>query len=177
MATGRLTLDLGWGRSFHKLGPVELHIAAPRDLVFEGMSSPYLGRTPKAQKGSLEVLERGPDRVLARHVSDVPFVGTLTYKAQTLETVQFDAPERITFRHVRGPVPHAIEEFMLREEGEETVLTYSGELGIDFWALGQLAGKYWVVSEWLGQVESHMDEIKASAEKRAAAQLRRAARG
>jgi hypothetical protein len=176
MATGKLTLDLGCGRSLHQVGPLELYIEAPRDLVYEGLSSPYLGRTPSTLRGSLEVLERGQGMVLARHVSDLPVFGSLSYKAVTVETVQFEPPERIAFRHVRGPVPHALEEFVLREQREATVLTYRGELGIDFWALGQLAGKHWVAPQWLAQVETHLHEIKTSAEARSAARLRRAAR-
>jgi hypothetical protein len=34
MATGRLHLDLGWGRSLHQLGPLAMRIEAPRELVY-----------------------------------------------------------------------------------------------------------------------------------------------
>ena len=47
LAMGRLHLDLGWGRSFHELGPIEVRIGAPRDLLFEMIREPYLGHTPR----------------------------------------------------------------------------------------------------------------------------------
>jgi hypothetical protein len=57
--TGRLTIDLGWGRTRHPLGPLEVAIDAPRDVVFEVVASPYLGRAPRELRAQLEVLERG----------------------------------------------------------------------------------------------------------------------
>ena len=44
LAMGRLHLDLGWGRSLHRLGPLHVDVDAPRDLVYEVLSAPYLGR-------------------------------------------------------------------------------------------------------------------------------------
>ena len=176
MATGRLTLDLGWGRTLHQLGPIELEIDAPRKLVYQQLSSPYLGTTPRGLRDSLQVLERSDDMVLARHVSQVALFGRVTYSAATVETVQFEEPHLISFHHLRGPVPHAREEFSLEDRGQSTVLSYRGELGIDFWMLGNLAGKHWVVPEWLDKVESHMSEVKAGAEERAASRRRRTAR-
>lgn len=54
---GALTLDLGWGRSMHQLGPIILTVAAPREIVFEQISAPYLGRTPRELREKVEVLE------------------------------------------------------------------------------------------------------------------------
>jgi hypothetical protein len=168
MARGRLTLDADLGRSFHPLGPVAVEIDAPRDLVFEYLSAPYLGRTPRQVATTLEVIERGSDMVVARHFSKVAF-----YTSETVESVRFEAPERISFRHLRGPVPHAVEAFELVERNGGTELVYTGELGIDFWVLGRLAGRYWVTPTWLGIVNEHLDEVKAAAEARAGARRRR----
>lgn len=167
-AKGKLTLDVGWGRSRHALGPVVITIAAPRELVYEQLASPYLSRTPRALRTSLEVLDRGTDLVLARHYSDVgPFI------AETVETVGFEPPRRITFRHVRGPVPYAVEEFVLDGDGDVTDLTYRGELGIDFWLLGRAAAKV-VAPTWERVVMDHLDEVKAAVERRAQSRARRA---
>ena len=38
--TGRLTLDLGWGRSARPLGPLELTVDAPRDVVYDVVAAP-----------------------------------------------------------------------------------------------------------------------------------------
>jgi hypothetical protein len=106
--------------------------------------------------------------VVARHVTKVAF-----YMSETVESVRFEAPGRISFRHLRGPVPHAVEAFGLAERNGGTELVYTGELGIDFWVLGKLAGRYWVTPTWLGIVREHLDEVKAAAEARAGARRRR----
>jgi hypothetical protein len=168
MARGRLTLDADVGRSRHRLGPLTVEIDAPRELVFEQLSAPYLGRTPRDSAATLEVIERGSDMVVARHFSKVAF-----YTAETVESVRFEAPGRITFRHLRGPVPHAVEMFEMAERDGATELVYTGELGIDFWVLGKLAGRYWVTPTWLGIVREHLAEVKATAEARAGARRRR----
>lgn len=101
MVRGALTLDLGVGRRIRPLGPISRAIAAPPDIVFDVIAGPYLGRTPRALRDELEVLERGSDMVLAAHFTTV---GRLT--TTTVETVRFERPDRVTFRLVRGPVPY-----------------------------------------------------------------------
>lgn len=171
MARGKLTLDVGWGRSVHPLGPIVVRFAAPRELVFEQISSAYLGRTPRETRAHLEVVERGSDLVVATHYTRV-----WGYTAETTEAVGFEPPERIRFRHLRGPVPCAIEEFVLVEVdgGDATELTYRGELGIDFWVLGELAGRLVVVPFWEDTVRDSLEESREQAERRAAARARRA---
>jgi hypothetical protein len=168
LARGRLTLDADVGRSVHPLGPLAVEIDAPRELVFEHLSAPYLGRTPRETAATVDVIERGSDMVVARHVSKVAF-----YTSETVESVRFEAPGRISFRHLRGPVPHAVEAFELSERDGGTELVYTGELGIDFWLLGRLAGRYWVTPTWIGIVREHLDQVKTAAEARAEARRRR----
>jgi hypothetical protein len=168
MTRGWLTLDLGWGRSHHRVGPVELEIAAPRDVVFDQIASPYLGRTPADLRSKLEVLERDGNLVLARHRSKLRLLTSVT-----LETIRFEPPDRVTFRHVRGPVPHVLEEFRLEETASGTLLRYEGDLGIDFWFLGRLAGRYWVVRNWERVVRESLARLKDGAEDRARARRRR----
>jgi hypothetical protein len=161
LAMGRLHLDLGWGRSIHELGPITVPIAAPRELVFEIVAAPYLGRTPR--DSGIEVLARGDDLAVAAHHTKVHF-----YTARTVEAVEFEAPTRVSFRHLTGPVPHALEEFALEDADGGTELRYSGELGIDFFFLGRLAGRHWVVPQWERTVREHLEELKQRAELRAA---------
>jgi hypothetical protein len=104
LARGALTLDTGIGRRVRPLGPAAFTIAAPREVVFDVIAAPYLGRTPRALEHELEVWERGSDMVLAAHFTAVKCGVTAT-----LETVRFTRPERIDFRLVRGPVPHVVE--------------------------------------------------------------------
>jgi hypothetical protein len=161
LVRGALTLDLGVGRTLRPLGPIVLRIGAPREVVFDVVAEPYLGKTPRALADKLHVLERGEDMVLAEHFTDVgPFVAT------TLETVRFERPGRIDFRLVRGPVPHVVETFELREADGGTELDYSGELGADLWALGRWWGDR-VARKWEAAVRSSLAGVKAEAERRA----------
>ena len=160
---GALTVDIGVGRRYRPLGPIRLRIAAPRDVVFDVVSSPYLGRTPRALRSKLEVVERGRDLVLAAH-----YTQAYGLTATTLETVRFEPPERVHFRLVRGPVPHVIEQFALHEAPDGTELEYVGELGTDLWALGQAWGAA-VARTWVAAVESSLGAVKAEAERRSGA--------
>ena len=158
---GALTLDLGVGRRTRRLGPIELRIAAPREVVFDVIEGPYL-RTPRAMAGKLHVWERGEDLVLAEHFTKL---GPLT--ASTLEVVRFERPQRITFRLVRGPVPHVVESYELRELNGGTRFVYSGELGTDLWALGRLVASR-VAPRWERAVAESLEPIVTEAERRAA---------
>ena len=158
---GSLTLDLGIGRRVRPLGPLLVEIAAPRETVFDVVAAPYLGRTPRALREKLEVLERGDDLVLAAH--HTPAYGL---HATTVETVRFERPERVHFRLVRGPVPHVVERFELRETAGATELEYVGELGTDLWALGSLWGAA-VARSWVATVEASLESVKTEAERRA----------
>ena len=158
---GALTLDLGIGRTLRPLGPIVVRIAAPREVVFEVVSGPYLRRTPRALGKKLKVLERGQDLVLAAHFTEIgPLVTT------TVETVRFERPSSVHFRLVRGPVPHVVEQFLLHETAEGTELEYRGELGADLWALGRLWG-YGVARRWEAAVRDSLASVKHEAERRA----------
>ena len=163
LVTGKLTIDTGWGRRIRPLGPFSVQIAAPAATVFDVIAAPYLSRTPRAMAAHLRVIERGTDMVLAEHHTPV-HRGRLT--AVTLETVGFDRPGRVSFRLVRGPVPHVTEEFALTEHGGVTTLAYSGELGTDF----GIAGQWWagqVAPAWEGAVRASFASIQTEAERRA----------
>jgi len=165
---GALTIDLGIGRSVRSLGPLRRHIAAPPEVVFDLIARPYLGRTPRAMAGKLHVLERGSDMVVAEHFTEV--LGGL--RATTTEAVRFERPGRITFRLLRGPVPHVVEMFELRDVDGGTDFEYSGELGTDLWFVGRLWGTR-VAGAWLRAVEHSVAGIAAEAERRHAATSRK----
>ena len=158
LAMGRFHLDLGWGRSLHALGPITVSIAAPRDVVFELIAAPYLGRTPR--ESDIDVLVRGDDVVVASHRTPVHF-----YTAKTVEAIDFDPPARVGFAHLTGPVPHAVEEFALEEVAGRTELRYTGEIGIDFFVLGRIAARHWVRPQWERIVREHLDDLKGRAER------------
>jgi hypothetical protein len=159
---GALALDLGIGRRVRPLGSLRMHIAAPQEVVFDVIAEPYLGRAPRALSDKLRVLERGSDLVLAAHFTDVGRGLTAT----TVETVRFERPERIAFRLVRGPVPHVLETFELRDLDGETDFEYRGELGTDLWALGQWWGSL-VARRWEQTVATSLDGVRMESERRA----------
>jgi hypothetical protein len=158
---GRLTVDLGWGRSHHPLGPIEVSIGAPREVAFDVVAGPYLGRTPGALRNELQVLERGSDLVVAAHHTRLRM-----FTSTTVEAVRFEPPERIAFRLLRGVPPSVVEEFALRATDGGCSIRYSGELAMDFWIAGRLAGRYLVKPIWEGVVRRHLQAVKQAAESR-----------
>jgi hypothetical protein len=160
-ARGSLTVDTGIGRKLRPLGPARFAIAAAPEVVFDVIATPYLGRTPHALQSELDVWEQGSDMVLAAHFTHVK-CGTTT----TVETVRFQRPDRIHFRLVRGPVPHVSESFLLAPVDAGTELTWEGELGTDFWALGSWWGDR-VARQWERAVRTSVAAITAEAERRA----------
>jgi uncharacterized protein YndB with AHSA1/START domain len=161
LVRGALTLDLDLGRRVRPLGPLTRTIAAPPETVFDVIADPYLARTPRALQDELHVLERGSDMVLAAHFTTV---GRLT--TTTVETVRFERPHRVTFRLVRGPVPHVLETYELNATPQGTQFIYSGELGADLWQLGSWWGDR-VAKPWERTVARSMDSVKVEAERRA----------
>jgi hypothetical protein len=164
LVTGACPVDLGVGRRLRPLGPQLVEMAAPREVVFDVIAEPYLGRTPRALADKLRVLERGSDMVLAAHFT--PLGGRLGLVAQTVETVRFSRPQRVDFRLVRGPVPHVVEAYELAEQADGTRLAYHGEIGADLWRAGQRWCEL-VARQWEQTVAASLASIKAEAERRA----------
>jgi hypothetical protein len=157
---GRITVDVDVGRTLVPLGPRNWRIEAPPERVYQLIAAPYLGRTPRALAEKLEVWERGTDMALAAHFTTVG-----KRRVTTVETVRFELPERISFRLVRGPVPHVAETFELREANGATSFTWSGEIGADFWRLGGWWARR-VAAAWERAVEATIDSIASQAERR-----------
>lgn len=163
LLAGDLVLDLAVGRTIRPLGPLDARIEAPRELVFEVIAAPYLSSPPSSVAEKITVLERSEEMVLAAHRTAVGSCMVAT----TVETVRFERPAAVHFRLVRGPVPHVVERFELREDGEGTHFHYEGELGADLWALGRWWGGL-VARRWEQAVRGSVAEITRIAELRAA---------
>lgn len=161
LVTGAVPVDLGVGRRIRPLGPLELTIAAPREVVFDVVEGPYLPRATRAMQAKVAVLDRGSDMVLAAHRT--PLRGPLV--ATTVETVRFTRPSQIDFRLVRGPVPHVVERFQLTEQAGCTRLVYEGELGTDLGWLGQRWADV-VARSWERAVTDSLAAVKQEAERR-----------
>jgi hypothetical protein len=143
------------------LGPLDIAVAAPPDVVFDVVAEPYMGRQSSAMAEKVEVLERGSDMVLAAHRT--PIGAALV--ATTVETVRFCRPTQVDFRLTRGPVPYVVESFVFEQLGDGTKLSYSGELGADLWGLGARWAAM-VARTWERTVASTFDSVKAEAERR-----------
>jgi hypothetical protein len=167
LVTAAVPIDLGLGRRVRPLGPQTVVVAAPREVVFDVVAAPYLGRQTRAVAEKIRILERGTDMVLAAHRTPVHrwlgIGGWLV--ATTVETVRFSRPDRVDFRLVRGPVPHVVEWFALVDDNPGTQLTHHGELGTDLWALGAWWGKV-VGRAWERTVAASLETIKTEAERR-----------
>lgn len=160
---GALPVDIGLGRRVRRLGPRTVDIRAPRELVFEVIAQPYLGRATRATREKVRVLERGADMVLAAHTT--PLHGG-RFTAVTVETVRFTRPRRVDFRLVRGPVPYVVETFTLTERETGTRLVYQGEMGTDLWAVGAWWGAV-VARRWEQTVAASLTTLGVEAERRA----------
>jgi hypothetical protein len=58
---GAVTIGVGVvvGRRVRGLGPRSWHVAAGREIVFDVITGPYPGRSPRALEDKLQVWERG----------------------------------------------------------------------------------------------------------------------
>lgn len=162
LVTAAAPLDLGIGRRTRPLGPQSIDIRASREVVFDVLAEPYLGRSTRAMREKVQVLERGSDMVLAAHRT--PLRNGLV--ATTVETVRFHRPDRVDFRLVRGPVPHVTEQFLLTERAGGTRLEYAGELGTDLWSIGRWWGAQ-VARSWEHVVAATFRAVRTEAERRA----------
>ncbi len=160
--TGRLTVDLGWGRTLRPLGPITIEVPAPVEIVFDVIAQPYLGRPTHAMAEKVKILERTDAMVLAEHHTPL----TPNLRAVTVETVSFDRPHHVSFRLVRGPVPYVSETFTLSESVNLTRLEYRGELGTDLGPLGARWGRG-VARHWEDTVQATLDRVAEEARRRA----------
>ena len=97
-------------------------IEAPRELVYQMMSSFGWGRLTSDDHESSRVLRRRDDSIIDEFRSRA---GPLT--VTTTEKVQLAPSERITFHHLRGPLRCAREEFLFRNVDGGTELEHYGE--------------------------------------------------
>ena len=149
-----------------KLSDKSVYINAPREMVFQMLSSFGKGSLPGVQGESSRVLERDGDTIIAEFMTTS---GKRVYR--TMEKVQLYPPERITFEHLQGPLIFSEEEFNLAEKDDGTELRYYGEIGcrIPLLAgLGWIIAKFYVKPKYDAVIRIHMSALKTAAEARAA---------
>ena len=141
----------------------EVMIDAPRELVYQLMSSFGRGRLNGADAESSRVLSRsGNDLVVEFKTKAGRFTVTTT------EQVTIDPPERITFQHIKGPFHSASEVFVFSEAGGGMRLEHRGEF---VWSrlplLGWLVGRFILKRPFERILAKHIAQLKAASEARA----------
>ena len=106
-----------------KLSNQSITIDDHRSQVFQRFASFKKDKPPSETGEGATILERDGDRLLVKFVSGD---GKRLYR--TLEEVRLYPEERITFRHLEGPLQHATEEFRLSEVSGGTHITYKGQI-------------------------------------------------
>ena len=137
-------------------------INAPRSQVFQRFASFKKDTPPSAAGEGATILERLAGRELVEFVSRDD---RSLYR--TPEEVRLYPEERITFRHLEGPLKHASEELRRSEVSGGTHITYKGQierrtpfLPGGGWRLAFL----YVRPEYGNVVKRHMEMLKQAAE-------------
>lgn len=147
-----------------KLRSHKVLIKAPRELVFQMMSSIGSGRIKGDNNESSKVLCRDGNHLIAQFRTKA---GPLWYT--TIEEIDFEPPERITFKHLSGPLHYAWEEFVYNDVDGDTEVIHNGEfIWHPFPVIGKLAGLMYTRPAFERVIDKHMKVIKDAAEERAA---------
>ena len=149
-----------------RLRQQSINIRAPCSAVFELISSfgneEENGNAPASNGESKKLLEREGNRLLMEFNSRD---GRKMYR--TVEDVMLYPEERITFRHLEGPLYHSQEEFVFTEIDSGTMMTHNGEIE---WRMHWVPGAGWAVARFYVKrryerlVLRHMNGIKELAE-------------
>ncbi len=139
-------------------------IKAPREMIFQKMSSFGGGRLKGDSNESSRVLCRDGDNIVAEFKTRA---GPFRYT--TIEKITLEPPERITFEHLSGPLHYAWEEFVFNDVDGDTELVHNGEfIWHRFPLFGWFGGIIYTRPMFERAVEKHMHQIKESCEARAA---------
>ena len=141
-----------------------VHINAPRELIFQIMSSFGRGRLKGDNSEASEVLSRDGESLVVKFRIKT---GPIYY--DTVEEITLKKPSRMTFKHLSGPLSYATEQFLFEEKDEfEKDLVHDGEfIWKRFSFFGWLGGVIYTKSTFERTVVKHMVQIKEASEARA----------
>lgn len=149
-----------------RLRQQSINIRAPRSVVFQLVSSfgegNDSGGTPSEKEEGSRMLEREGNRLVMEFKSRD---GRKTYR--TVEEVMLYPEERITFRHLEGPLHHSGEEFVFAEVDSGTIMTHNGEIECRMHRLpgaGWAVARFYVKRHYERLVLRHMTALKERAE-------------
>ncbi len=147
-----------------KLKSHSVHIKAPREMVFQKLSSFGRGQLKGDNNESSKVLSRDGDTIIAEFKTRA---GPFTYT--TVEEITLEPSDRITFRHLTGPLHYAWEEFVFNDVDGDTELVHNGEF---IWRrlplVGWLGGLVYTRPMFERVIEKHFEQVKMNCEARAA---------
>jgi len=147
-----------------KLNSHRVLIKAPRDLVFQKMSHFGRGRMKGDNNESARVICREGDKLVAEFVTK-----SWIFKYKTIEEVSIEAPDRITFKHLVGPLHYAWEEFVFNDIDGDTELVHNGEfIWSKFPLVGWLGGLFYTKRAFESVIAKHLERVKFTCEERAA---------
>ena len=139
-------------------------IDAPREMVYQKMTAFGRGRLQGDNSESSKVISRDGDTLVAEFKTKAGF-----FSYTTLEEITLEDGKRITFRHLKGPLAYAWEEFVFSDVDGKTELVHNGEF---IWKriplLGWLSGKLYTKPVFERTIEKHMQQIKVTCDARAA---------
>ena len=139
-------------------------IKAPREKVFQKLSSFGRGQMKGDNNETSRVLSRDGDTIIAEFKTKA---GPVTYT--TVEEVTLEPPDRITFRHLEGPLHYAWEEFVFNDVDGDTELVHNGEF---IWSriplVGWLGGMVYTKPMFERVIEKHLAQIKVNSDAHAA---------
>ena len=148
-----------------QLKPQSVEIDAPRELVFQMLSSFRRGRIAGDNSESTRLISEDGN------VKTVEFVTRAgPFSCRTLEEVTLHRPERIEFKHLEGPLDFSEEEFTLDETSDGgTLLTHSGSfIWKRFPFFGWFGGVIYTRPMYHSVISKHFVTVKEAAEARAA---------
>ena len=144
-------------------------IRAPRSAVFKLISSVgdvvdggKTPETPDKDEEGKRLIERDGNRLLMEFRSRD---GRKMYR--TLEEVMLYPDERITFRHLEGPLNYSKEEFVFTEVDTGTTMTHTGEIECRMHWLpvaGWAVARFYAKPRYERLVLRHMNSLKEQAE-------------
>lgn len=147
-------------------------IQAPRSVVFRLISSfgdgdpdptaRVAGERPDETEEGKTLIERDGNRLLMEFRSRD---GRKMYL--TLEEVMLYPDDRITFRHIEGPLNHSQEEFQFADADGGTTMTHYGEIECRMHWLpiaGWIVARFYVRRHYERLVLRHMNSLKERAE-------------